>query len=57
MIEEGYDVNFGARPLKRLVGRTLEVDLSRLLIDGSLKEHDIVIVNYVNDKFVVKKKI
>ncbi|MBR3210318.1 MAG: AAA family ATPase [Bacilli bacterium] len=57
LIEEGYDVNFGARPLKRLVGRTLEVDLSRLLIDGSLKEHDIVIVNYVNDKFVVKKKI
>ena len=56
-IEEGYDINFGARPLKRLVGRTLEVDLSRLLIDGSLKEHDIVIVNYVNDKFVIKKKI
>ena len=56
-IEEGYDINFGARPLKRLVGRTLEVDLSRLLIEGALSEHDIVIVNYVNDKFVVKKKI
>ena len=56
-IDEGYDINFGARPLKRLVGRTLEVDLSRLLIEGALSEHDIVIVNYVNDKFVVKKKI
>ena len=56
-IEEGYDINFGARPLKRLVGRTLEVDLSRLLIDGTLKEHDTVVVNYVNDKFVIKKKI
>ena len=56
-IEEGYDINFGARPLKRLVGRTLEVDLSRLLIEGSIKEHDIVIVNYVNDKFIIKKKI
>ena len=56
-IEEGYDVNFGARPLKRLVGRTLEVDLSRLLIEGAIKEHDVVIVNYVNDKYVVKKKI
>ena len=55
-IEEGYDINFGARPLKRLVGRTLEVDLSKLLIEGSLHEHDIVIVNYVNDKFVIKKK-
>ena len=56
-IEEGYDINFGARPLKRLVGRTLEVDLSKLLIEGSISEHDTVIVNYVNDKFVIKKKI
>ena len=56
-IEEGYDIHFGARPLKRLVGRTLEVDLSKLLIEGALKEHDVVIVNYVNDKFVVKKRI
>ena len=55
-IEEGYDINFGARPLKRLVGRTLEVDLSKLLIEGLLHEHDIVIVNYVNDRFIIKKK-
>ena len=56
-INQGYDINFGARPLKRLVGRTLEVDLSRLLIEGSIKEHDTIIVNYVNDKFVVKKRV
>ena len=56
-IEEGYDINFGARPLKRLVGKTIEVGLSKLLIEGQIKEHDTVIVNYVNDKFVVKKRI
>ena len=56
-IEEGYDINFGARPLKRLVGKTIEVDLSKLLIEGQIKEHNTVIVNYVNDKFVVKKRI
>ena len=56
-INQGYDINFGARPLKRLVGRTLEVDLSRLLIEGSIKEHDTVIVNFVNNKFVVKKRV
>ena len=55
-IEEGYDINFGARPLKRLVGKTIEVDLSKLLIEGQIKEHDTVIVNYVNDKFVVMKR-
>lgn len=56
-INEGYDINFGARPLKRLVGKTIEVDLSKLLIEGSIKEHDTIIVNYVNDKFIVKKRI
>jgi len=56
-IEEGYDINFGARPLKRLVGRTIEVDLSKLLIEGQIHEHDIVIINYVNDRFIIKKKI
>ena len=55
-IEQGYDPNFGARPLKRLVSRTLEVDLSKMLIEGTIKEHDIIIVDYSNDSFVIKKK-
>ena len=55
-IEQGYDINFGARPLKRLVGRTLEVDLSKMLIEGTIKEHDTVVVNYVNDRFVIGRK-
>lgn len=56
-IEDGYDINFGARPLKRLVGRTLEVDLSKLLIEGTLKEHDTVVVNYLDDRFIIKKRV
>lgn len=56
-INQGYDINFGARPLKRLVGKTLEVDLSKLLIENEIHEHDTLMVNYVNDKFVIKKKI
>ena len=55
-IEEGYDVSFGARPLKRLVGKTLEVDLSKMLIEGKIKEHDTVVINYVNDHFVIGKR-
>ena len=55
-IDQGYDPNFGARPLKRLVSRTLEVDLSKMLIEGTIKEHDIIIVDYLNDSFVIKKK-
>jgi len=55
-INQGYDINFGARPLKRLVGRTLEVDLSRMIIEGKIGEHNTVVVNYVNDHFVIGKK-
>ena len=55
-IDQGYDPNFGARPLKRLVSRTLEVDLSKMLIEGTIKEHDIIIVDYSNDSFIINKK-
>ena len=55
-IEEGYDINFGARPLKRLVGKTLEVDLSKLIIEGKLHEYDTVIVDYNDDNFIVKRE-
>ncbi len=55
-IEEGYDINFGARPLKRLVGKTLEVDLSKLLIEGKLHEYDTVIVDYEDENFTVKRE-
>lgn len=56
-IEKGYDINFGARPLKRLVGKTLEVDLSKMIIEGTIEEHDTILVDYIDNKFVLKKKI
>ena len=56
LIEKGYDINFGARPLKRLVGKTLEVDLSKLLIEGKIKEHDTVVVDYQNNQFTIEKE-
>ena len=55
-IDKGYDINFGARPLKRLVGKTLEVDLSKLLIEGNIKEHDSVIVDYIDGSFLLTIK-
>ncbi len=55
-IERGYDVNYGARPLKRLVGRTLEVDLSKMIIEGIIKEKDRIIIDYKDDSFKISKK-
>ena len=54
-LDRGYDPSFGARPLKRLVGKTLEVDLSKMLIEGKIHENDIVIVDYKDNDFIIKR--
>ncbi len=54
-IEEGFDVNYGARPLKRLVSRTLETDLAKMIINGEVKFKDTVIVDYDNSKYIITK--
>ncbi len=54
-IERGYDVNYGARPLKRLVGRTLEVDLSKMIIEGLIKEKDNILIDFKDDNFKISK--
>ena len=53
-IEEGFDINYGARPLKRLVSRTLETDLAKMIINGEIKFKDSVLVDYI-DRFVITK--
>ena len=36
LINNGYDVNYGARPLKRYVSKTIETEISKLLIGGKI---------------------
>ena len=54
LIEDGYDVNYGARPLKRLVSRTIETLLARMIIEGKVKPKDTVFVAYKNDQYVLQ---
>lgn len=46
LIEEGYDMEFGARPLKRIVQSQVETLVARKLISGEIKEGDKVEVFY-----------
>jgi ATP-dependent Clp protease ATP-binding subunit ClpB len=41
----GYDPNYGARPLKRLIQKELETALGRLILKGEVKDGDIVTVD------------
>ncbi len=42
--KEGFDPEFGARPLRRTIQRRVDNELSRLVLDGSLKPGDKVAV-------------
>ncbi len=42
----GYDPNYGARPLKRLLQREIETSLGRKLLAGEIGERARVVVDY-----------
>ena len=44
--EIGYDPNYGARPLRRLLQRNVETELSKRLLKGEYRSGDHVIVDY-----------
>ena len=53
LVDTGYDVNYGARPLKRLVSRTLEVLLSKKIINNEISPSSIVNIDYIDDHFEI----
>ena len=44
--ERGYDVQFGARPLKRAIQKYLEDELAEFIISGDLKPGDAIEVDF-----------
>ena len=56
LIENGYDVTYGARPLKRLLSRTVETTIAKVLINGELEFGSTLVVDYKDDKFDVTIK-
>ncbi len=57
LAKEGYDPAYGARPLRRLIQRSIENPIAIYLIDGSLKTGDTVLIDYdpAKDQFVFRK--
>ncbi len=48
--EKGYDVQFGARPLKRAIQTYIEDGISELIVNGDLKSGDTIYINKVENK-------
>ena len=55
LINDGYDINYGARPLKRLVSRTIETMLSKKIIAGQVKPGDTVTIDYQANNYMIKE--
>ncbi len=54
LAKEGFDVAFGARPLKRLIQRVILDELSLQIIEGKVKDGDTVTVEYTKDKWLFR---
>jgi ATP-dependent Clp protease ATP-binding subunit ClpC len=52
--DKGYDVQFGARPLKRAIQKYLEDPLAEEIIKSSLTEGDVINVDVENEEIKIK---
>src|SRR2546421_5133941 len=56
LAEAGYDPVYGARPLKRLIQRTLETKIGRALIAGDIQDGSVIEVDVVNGEIEVRPR-
>ncbi len=58
IIDQGYDVSFGARPLKRYIQANIETLIAKALLENEVKPKQIiqVAVNNTNHEFEIKIK-
>lgn len=56
IIEQAYDVLFGARPLKRFISQNIETNIARELISGKIRPNSTIVVDTQNDEFIFNNK-
>ena len=54
LVAVGYDPAYGARPLKRTIQKEIENPLSRLMLEGKVKDHCKVMVDFDKGKGTLK---
>ena len=56
LAQNGYDVEYGARPLKRFIQQEIENPLAIELLNGHIKDNDVVQIGLENDKLKITTK-
>jgi len=57
LANEGYDSTYGARPLKRVIQRSLQNPLASLILEGSVKDGDTVRVTASRDGLLINGQL
>lgn len=55
VMENAFDINFGARPIKRFLQKNVETLIAREILKGTIKEGDHIKIDIVDGKFVITK--
>jgi ATP-dependent Clp protease ATP-binding subunit ClpC len=55
--EKGYDIQFGARPLKRAIQKYLEDPMAEVIIKADIKEGDTISVGFSKKKEEITMKV
>jgi ATP-dependent Clp protease ATP-binding subunit ClpC len=53
LVHEGYDAQYGARPLKRVIQRRIEDRLSEEILLGKIQNGQSVSIDYFNGEYRV----
>ncbi len=56
LAQRGFDPQYGARPLKRAITKTVEDKLSEEMLKGTISKNDRVLVETENEEIVFRKK-
>lgn len=57
LASQGFDPNFGARPLRRLLTHTVETELSKKIIAAEIKDGDTVEIDFDGKNFTFAPKV
>ena len=56
VVERSYDPVYGARPLKRYLQKHVETLSAKLILEGDLSAHDVILIDVENDQLTARTK-
>ena len=56
LVENGFDKSYGARPLKRVVQRSIENEFAKKMLSGEFIDGDSVLINVKKEALSIDKE-